>query len=61
LDADLVGVSGAQEPRKVILIVAVDANDIKKQLSGTVCVHLKDRQVCREWNTGKLIMDYNEP
>ena len=37
LDADLVEMSGMQEPRKVIVIIATDIHDQNKQLSRIVC------------------------
>jgi hypothetical protein len=61
VDAQLPGVGGAQEPRKVMLIVAVDPNDVRKQLSRIVCIQLKDRRICRDWDTGKLMMDDSVP
>jgi hypothetical protein len=41
----------------VILAVAVDPNDEKKQLNRVVCVRLSGTQVCRQWDTGKLMLD----
>ena len=57
LDADLVGIHGMREPTKVILIVATDVRDAKQQLSRMVCTRLKGQQVCRDWSTGKLVID----
>jgi hypothetical protein len=37
LDANLVGIGGIQEPRKVVLIVTTDIHDPNKQLSRMVC------------------------
>jgi hypothetical protein len=61
VDAELPGIGGAQEPRKVMLIVAVDPNDIRKHLSRTVCTQLNDRRICRDWDTGKLMIDDSVP
>jgi len=58
LDAKLVGIGGIQEPRKVLVIVATDLHDQNKQLSRMVCTWpAKDKQVCREFDTGKLVTD----
>jgi hypothetical protein len=56
-DADFVGIHGMREPTKVILIVATDVRDEKLQLSRMVCTRLKGQQVCRDWSTGKLVVD----
>jgi hypothetical protein len=58
LDANLVGIGGIQEPRRVLVIVATDIHDPNNQLARTVCTWpAKDKQVCRDWNTGKLVTD----
>jgi hypothetical protein len=58
LDANLVGVGGIQEPRKVLVIVLTDIHDQNKQLSRMVCTRpAKSKQVCRDWDTGKLVTD----
>ena len=58
LDAKLVGIGGIQEPRKVLVIVATDLHDQNKQLSRMVCTWpAKDNQVCRDFDTGKLVTD----
>jgi len=58
LDAKLVGIGGINEPRKVVVIVSTDLHDQNKQLSRMVCTWpTKDRQVCREFDTGKLVTD----
>jgi hypothetical protein len=58
LDANLVGIGGIKEPRKVLVIVATDVRDQNKQLSRMVCTRpTKDKQVCRDWDTGKLVTD----
>jgi hypothetical protein len=60
LDANLVGIGGIQEPRKVVLIVATDLHDPNQQLSRMVCTWpARGKQVCREWDTGKLVTDDN--
>jgi hypothetical protein len=56
IDANLVGIGGIQEPRKVVVIVATDARDQNKQLARTVCTWpAKDKRVCRDFDTGKLM------
>ena len=58
LDANFVGVGGIQEPRKVIVIVTTDIHDPNKQRTRMVCTRpAKGKQVCRDWDTGKLITD----
>jgi hypothetical protein len=57
LDAEFTGIGGSKEPRKVILLVSVDPNDSRMQYDRVVCVRLSDTQVCRDWNTGKLMLD----
>ena len=55
LDANLVGIGGIQEPRKVRLIVSTDVHDQDKQLQRAVCTYpAKDTVICRDWDTGKL-------
>jgi hypothetical protein len=56
LGANLVGIGGIQEPRKVVVIVATDVHDQNKQLMRMVCTWpAKGKQVCRDWSTGKLM------
>jgi hypothetical protein len=56
LNANLVGVGGIQEPRKVDLLVSTDVHDENKQLSRLVCTHpAKGTVVCRDWMTGRLV------
>ncbi len=56
MDANLVGVGGIQEPRKVLLAVSTDVHDQNKQLSRLVCTYpSKGTVVCRDWDTGKLV------
>ena len=56
LDANLVGVGGMQEPRKVLVAVSTDVHDQNKQLSRVVCTYpSKGTIVCREWGTGRLV------
>ena len=58
IDANLVGIGGQQDPRKVVLIIATDVADESKQLSRTVCTWpTKDTVACRDWDTGNLIMN----
>jgi hypothetical protein len=58
LDANFVGIGGIQEPRKVLLLVATDIHDSNEQLSRTVCTRpAKGKQVCRDWDSGKLMTD----
>src|SRR6266550_2046551 len=56
IDANLVGIGGIQEPRKVLVIVSTDVRDQNKQLSRMVCTWpAKNIRVCRDWDTGKLV------
>jgi hypothetical protein len=58
LDANLVGIGGIKEPRKVIVIVTTDLRDQNKQLSRIVCTRpTKDKQVCRDFDTGELVTE----
>jgi hypothetical protein len=57
LDANFVGIRGMREPSKVILIVATDVRDSNQQVSRMVCTRPKGKQVCREFDTGKLVVD----
>lgn len=60
LDAMLVGIGRIEEPRKVAVIVASDVHDEKKLVARLVCTWpTKDRQVCRDWDTGKLVAPPN--
>ena len=60
LDANLMGIGGVQEPRKVVVIVTTDKKDQNLQLARMVCTWpTKDRKVCRDWNAGKLIPNQN--
>jgi hypothetical protein len=55
-DANLIGVGGIQEPRKVVLMISTDVHDEKKHLARLVCTHpMKSTVICRDWNTGKLV------
>ena len=57
-DANLVGIGGIQEPRKVLVLVAHAAHEPSKQISRTVCTWpAKDKRVCRDFDTGKLMTD----
>ena len=56
LSANLVGIGGIQEPRKVLVMVAFDADDLRKQRSRIVCTWPAQAvQVCRDFDTGKLV------
>jgi len=56
LDANLVGVGGIKEPRKVLVAVSTDVHDQNKQLSRLVCTYpSKGTVVCRDFDTGKLV------
>jgi hypothetical protein len=60
LDAMLVGIGGIREPRRVAVIVATDVHDQNKQLSRMVCTWpAKGTQVCRDWDTGKLMTTHH--
>jgi hypothetical protein len=55
LDANLNGVGGIQEPRKVQVVVSTDVHDQNKQLLRLVCTYpAKGTVICRDWDTGKL-------
>ncbi len=57
-DANLVGIGGIREPRMVIVAVATDAKDPNKQVQRVVCTRPAEGvQICRDWDTGKLIRD----
>jgi hypothetical protein len=56
IDANLVGIGGIQEPRKVLVMVVTDVHDQNKQLGRVVCTWpAKGHQVCRDFDTGKLM------
>jgi hypothetical protein len=56
LDANLVGIGGIQEPRKVAVFVSTDAHDEKKHLARLVCTYpAKGTVICRDFDTGKLV------
>jgi hypothetical protein len=56
LDADLVGIGGIKEPRKVLVVVATDVHDQNQQISRMVCTYpAKGTVICRDWDTGKLM------
>ena len=56
LDANLIGVGGIQEPRKVLVMVKTDVHDQNRQLERMVCTYpAKGTRVCRDWDTGKLM------
>jgi hypothetical protein len=58
LDATLVGIGGTQEPTNVLVVVVTDVHDQNKQLLRMVCTRpAKDKQVCRDWSTGKPVTD----
>ena len=55
LDANLVGIGGIQELRKVAVFVSTDIHDDKKQLARLVCTYpSKGTVICRDFDTGKL-------
>jgi len=55
LDANLVGIGGIQEPRKVAVFVSTDVHDEKKHLARLVCTYpMKGTVICRDFDTGKL-------
>jgi hypothetical protein len=60
LDASFVGIRGMTEPSKVVLIVSTNVRDSNQQLSRMVCTWPKGKQVCREWDTGKLVVEGDE-
>lgn len=57
IEANLVGIGGIQEPRRVVLMIATDKKDQNLQIVRMVCTWpIKERKVCRDWSTGKLIL-----
>jgi hypothetical protein len=55
IDANLVGIGGIQEPRKVLVMVATDLHDPNQQVARIVCTWPATTvRVCRDWDTGKL-------
>jgi hypothetical protein len=57
LDANLIGIGGIPEPRKVMVIIATDIHDQNKQLSRIVCTRpTPGKQVCRDWDSGKPVV-----
>lgn len=62
LDANFIGIGGGREPRKVLLLVATDAQDQNKQVMRLVCTRpTGEDKICREWDTGKVVIeDYGQ-
>lgn len=55
LEAEMVGIGGIKEPRKVEAIVGVDPKEITRHIFRTICTWPKPNEiVCRDWMTGKL-------
>jgi len=62
LDANLMGIGGIQEPRKVAVFVSTDVHDQNKQLARLVCTYpSKGTIICREFDTGKLMSVKHPP
>jgi hypothetical protein len=58
IDANLIGIDGMKEPRKVLVMVVFDVHDQEQQLERIVCTWpARDYRVCRHWDTGKLVTD----
>ena len=57
IDANLIGIGGIAEPRKVLLLVTFDIHNQEQQTGRVVCTWpVKGAEaVCREWYTGKLV------
>lgn len=56
LDANLVGVGGIHDARKVAVFVSTDVHDQNKQLARMVCTYpTSGTVICRNWDTGKLV------
>lgn len=56
--AQLVGIGGIKELRKVSVMVVTDQKDEKHQLGRIVCTQPSpELTVCRDWDTGKLQSD----
>ena len=55
LDANLIGIGGIKEPRKVLVVVSTDIKDQNIQFSRNVCTYPADGTfICRDFDTGKL-------
>lgn len=58
LDANFVGIGGIQEPRKVLVLVSHAPHQPSNQFTRMVCTWpVKDKRVCRDFDTGKLMTD----
>jgi hypothetical protein len=56
--ANLVGIGGIQEPRRVLVMVATALHDEHQQVMRMVCTWpAENKRVCRDWDTGKLMPD----
>lgn len=59
VDANLIGIGGIPEPRKVAIFIATDAQDKDKQLARMVCTWPEPHErFCRDWDTGELLPNY---
>jgi hypothetical protein len=58
LDANLTGIGGISEPRKVMAMVVADCDDMSSQSARIVCTYPEvGLQFCRDFDTGKLLRD----
>ena len=56
--ANLVGIGGIQEPRRVLVMVATALHDEHQQVMRMVCTWpAENKRVCRDWDTGRLMPD----
>ncbi len=58
LDANLTGIGGIPEPRKVMVMVVTDCGNVSSQYARIVCTYpAQGHQVCRNFDTGKLLRE----
>ena len=58
LDANLTGIGGIPEPRKVMVMVVMDCDNVSTQYARVVCTYPeKGYRVCRDFDTGKLLRE----
>jgi hypothetical protein len=58
LDADLTGIGGIPEPRKVMVMVSSDCDNLSNQYARIVCTYpAPGQRFCRDFDTGKLLRE----
>jgi len=58
LDANLTGIGEISEPRKVMVMVVADCDDMSSQFGRVVCTYPQvGLQFCRDFDTGRLLRD----